>query len=168
MGAPILVIAVGNESRGDDALGPLLLRKLGGWLNERGLEAKVELLEDFQLQIEHAADMVGRKRVLFVDAGADIRTPYRFYRAMPDDNWGTFSHALAPEGVLATYRRIYGSVPPPSFVLCIGAEQFELGTPPSAQALRHMEAALKFMQGLLSNVDEIDWGAGDATSQACI
>ncbi len=168
MVAPILIIAVGNESRGDDALGPLLLRKLGGWLKERGLDGRVELLEDFQLQIEHAADMVGRKRVLFVDAGANITTPYRFYRAQPDDSYGAFSHALPPEAVLATYRQVYRSAPPASFVLCIGAAQFELGKPPSVLAVQHRDAALGFMQGLLGDFDEIDWGAWDATSQACI
>lgn len=159
MVAPILIIAVGNESRGDDALGPLLLRKLGRWLNERGLDGKVELLEDFQLQIEHAADMVGRERVLFVDAGTDIMTPYRFYRVTPDGNWGAFSHALSPEAVLATYQRVYDSAPPASFVLCVGAAQFALGTAPSAQALQHMEAALEFVQQLLGDIKEVDWGA---------
>jgi hydrogenase maturation protease len=168
MVAPLLIIAVGNESRGDDALGPLLLGKLGKWLKERNLDGKVELLEDFQLQIEHAADMVGRECVLFIDAAVNIDGAYRFYRARPDDHSGAFSHALAPEAVLATYQRVYRSAPPRSFVLGIGAAQFELGTPPSLQALQHMEAALGLVQGLLGGIDEADWGVWDAASQACV
>ena len=79
--APILVFAVGNESRGDDALGPLLLRELQAWLTETGLADDFELLEEFQLQVEHAMDMKDRRLVLFIDAGLDTPAPYSFYRA---------------------------------------------------------------------------------------
>lgn len=64
--APLLVLAVGNPSRGDDALGPMLLEAL----RAEGVEGngQVELLGDFQLQIEHVIDLRGRRAVLFVDA----------------------------------------------------------------------------------------------------
>jgi hypothetical protein len=42
MTAPILVFAVGNESRGDDALAPLLLRDLAGSAEAAG---QVDLIE---------------------------------------------------------------------------------------------------------------------------
>ena len=49
--APLLVFGYGNPSRGDDALGPALV----DWLRrQRRGGAEVELLTDFQLQIEHA------------------------------------------------------------------------------------------------------------------
>ena len=66
MSAPLLVLAVGNPSRGDDALGPLLLERLqaDGW--DAG--GQVELLCDFQLQVEHTLDLQGRSAVLLVDA----------------------------------------------------------------------------------------------------
>ena len=63
MTAPLLVIAVGNRSRGDDALGPALL---DGLRDDAAIG--VDLLEEFQLQVEHALDLVGRRGVLFVDA----------------------------------------------------------------------------------------------------
>jgi Ni,Fe-hydrogenase maturation factor len=31
---PVLILACGNPSRGDDALGPLLLERLQNWLDE--------------------------------------------------------------------------------------------------------------------------------------
>ena len=40
----------------------------------------VELLTDFQLQVEHAADMVGRELVLFIDASVSCPPPYAFSR----------------------------------------------------------------------------------------
>jgi len=145
MTSPILILAVGNESRGDDALAPLLLRQL----EEHANSAWIELLEDFQLQIEHAADLVDRDLVLFVDAGMDTPAPYFFYRVRPDDGRTLFSHALAPEAVLTTYLHIYKQPPPPSYVLCICGEQFELGTQLTQQARQHLQLALKFMQKLL-------------------
>ncbi len=148
MTPPVLIIAVGNESRGDDALAPLLLRAL----REGTKPERIELLEDFQLQIEHAADLAGRELVLFVDAGLDTPHPYRFYRAGIDDGSALFSHALTPEAVLATYVRVYRAAPPPAYVLCIRGEQFELGTPLSAQAQGRMELAREFLRDLVGTV----------------
>ena len=60
---PNLIFTWGNPSRGDDALGPAMYDLLQ---NED--ISGVDLLTDFQLQIEHAIDLEGRERVLFVDA----------------------------------------------------------------------------------------------------
>src|SRR5450830_1062984 len=70
--APLLVFGWGNLSRGDDALGPLCIERL------RALAAPataVDYLDDYQLQIEHALDLVGRQRVLFVDASLSCGAP---------------------------------------------------------------------------------------------
>jgi hydrogenase maturation protease len=155
MTSPILIIAIGNESRGDDALGPLLLRQLKAQINPQ----QIELLEDFQLQIEHAADLLDRELVLFVDAGLDTPAPYSFYRAKPDTGRTLFSHALAPEAVLATYMQVYQEEPPPSFVLCISGNQFELGAPVSPQAESHLQAARNFVQAMLHDADADTWHA---------
>ncbi len=145
--APLLVIAIGNPSRGDDALAPLLLDRLQGVAG--GLGGRVDLLEDFQLQVEHAADMHGRERVLFVDAGAHTPPPFLFSRLQAHAGRPLLSHALPPEDVLAAYLLVYQQQPPPSFVLCISGTQFELGEPLSARAAAHLEAASRFCHRLL-------------------
>src|SRR5512135_1296282 len=127
---PILVIAIGNESRGDDAIAPLLLREFGDWLEKKQLSEKFELLEDFQLQVEHAADLDGRELVLFMDAGMNTPDPCHLYPVRAIDSSTVFSHAITPDAVLSTYVQVYGRPPPPSFVLCVRGEHFELGTPP--------------------------------------
>lgn len=152
MVAPVLIIAIGNESRGDDALAPLLLRRLPA-------RDDVELLEDFQLQIEHAADIVGRGLVLFIDAGIDTPAPYSFYRISPDDGRTLFSHALAPEAVLSTYTQVYGSEPPPSYILCLRGEQFELGSSLSPEGTQRLEQAQQFLQLLLQELNVTAWDA---------
>ena len=155
--APILIFAIGNESRGDDAIAPLLLRRLSEWLEAEDITEQFELLEDFQLQVEHATDMVGRKLVLFIDAGLDTPAPYTFYRARSDGNRTLYSHAITPESVLTTYQQVYQLSPPPAFVLCIRGEHFELGSLPSAEAQQRTELAMNFLQALMREAETESW-----------
>lgn len=157
MRAPCLVIAVGNLSRGDDALAPLLLQRLRGWLDESGRHDGIELLEEFQLQVEHAADIHERQLVLFADAGMDTPSPYTVERIWPNRKRAVFSHALEPEGVLDTYVRVYGQAPPPSYVLCISGTGFELGADLSPRAADNLEAASAFATLLLHEEDPQAW-----------
>ena len=69
---PVLIFAYGNPSRGDDALGPECLSAMEGWLQGNSLQSQIELLTDFQLQVEHATDLVGRRLVVFVDASVSV------------------------------------------------------------------------------------------------
>ncbi len=55
-----VIFAVGNPSRGDDAIGPECYGRLEKLLKNEILAGSVELIEDFQLQIEHALDLQGR------------------------------------------------------------------------------------------------------------
>lgn len=157
MPAPTLIFAVGNESRGDDALAPLLLRRLQEWVASEGLDEQLELLEEFQLQVEHVADMIGRRLVLLVDAGMDMPAPYTFYRAEARNSPALFSHALTPEALFSVYEQVYREAPPPIFVLCIRGERFELGAGLSPEAEGRLEAALDFTRVLLRETETAAW-----------
>ena len=159
MTAPCLILAVGNESRGDDALGPLLLRRLGAWIDAEALTPQIDLLEEFQLQIEHTLDLAGRQRVLFIDAGDGTAEPFRFYRATPQALQGHTSHALAPEALLGVYAKVHGQAPPPAFVLCIAGKTFELGAAPTARAMQNMQQAFELACKLLRQTDLAAWQA---------
>ena len=74
----VVVFAVGNPSRGDDALGPLLM----DWLAEQARPG-VQLVSDFQLQIEHALDLEGHSLALFIDAGTGTPAPFEFRETGP-------------------------------------------------------------------------------------
>jgi hydrogenase maturation protease len=132
----VVVLAVGNPSRGDDALGPELAARL-----EAAALPGVEVIVEFQLQIENALDLVGRERVIFVDAGTGTSAPFELRRAAPSADFLHTSHALLPEAVLSTYERVTGDVSPESWVLCVRGESFELGEGLSAAASSHLEAA---------------------------
>jgi len=157
MVAPVLVFAVGNESRGDDALAPLLLRELDVWLMANGCSDQVELLEEFQLQIENALDMKDRRLVLFVDAGMDTSDPYSFQRVQKNDAPVLYSHALEPQALLRVYEEFYQEMPPDVFVLCVRGERFELGEGLSLQAVERRAAAFELCKKLLHDPDVEAW-----------
>ncbi len=140
-----LIIGIGNPSRGDDAVGPLAIERL-----EAMNLPDVELLTDFQLQVEYLLDMEGRDRVIFIDASLAGDGPFRFdpVHALEDHSFS--SHALSPAAVLAAFLRHYGRPPPPSFVLAIRAHAFELGADLSVAAEANLAAALGFLAGYLA------------------
>jgi hydrogenase maturation protease len=122
--ASLLVIAVGNRSRGDDALGPLLLDAL----RAAGVGAGVELVEEFQLQVEHALDLVGRSAVLFVDASrAPVDGGVSLTPLAPQAGHPPASHALAPAAVLGVYEQVQRGPAPPAWLLAIQGDAFGLG-----------------------------------------
>lgn len=132
----MLVLAVGNPSRGDDAVGPLLAERLVA----AGLPG-VEVLIDFQLQVEHALDLEHRERVVFVDACVDADAPVVVRRVFAGGHFAHTSHALAPAQVLDTYRRVTGREPPPAWLLGVRAERFALGDGLSPAATHGCDAA---------------------------
>lgn len=141
---PILVLAVGNPSRGDDALGTCLLEQAERELQAEVQAGHVEFLTDFQLQIEHALDLRGRRLVVFADASLSDESPFGFRRLHPERDQSYSSHALSAEAVLDTYRGLFGP-PPPAWMLGIRGESFELFEDLSALARQNLQAALRFL-----------------------
>ena len=147
---PLLVFGWGNPSRGDDALGPLLVEQLAEQARHLLPAGQLACLTDFQLQVEHALDLLGRERVLFVDAALDLDQPYSVRPLHPSRSAGISSHALAPEAVLQVYQDLYGE-PPESTLLAIRARSFDLGVAPGKAALADLEQALNWARAWLVN-----------------
>ncbi len=145
---PVVVFCIGNPSRGDDALGPHIHGQLGNWLKTAGLDASVELIEDFQLQIEHALDLAGRQLAIFVDAGVGIPAPVVFRPLVASTVASHSTHALPPESVLQVALQM-GVPLPPAYVLCVRGESFALGESLSPAARSSAAAALGLLQDLL-------------------
>ncbi|MFO0607566.1 MAG: carbamoyltransferase HypF [Polyangiales bacterium] len=141
MPAPLLVVGVGNPSRGDDALGPLFVERAAEVLATEVAAGDVEFLTDFQLQIEHALDLVGRARVVFVDASVRAAAPFEFTPVAARREMTHSTHAMSPAAVLDVYRSTLGQ-PPAAWALAIRGERFELGDALSDAARAHLDAAL--------------------------
>jgi hydrogenase maturation protease len=148
---PVLVFAWGNPSRGDDALGPALLELLETRQRESGEFAGVELLCDYQLQVEHALDLQGRQRVLFIDASVSAQTPCELQQLQPEQDASYTTHAMSPAAVLAVYEQINDEPPPPAFVLTIRGYEFELGEELSAQARANLQQGYALACDFLKN-----------------
>jgi len=142
---PVLLFGYGNLSRGDDALGPLLLEYVESHCN---LE-QIEILSDFQLQIEHALDIEDRSLVLFVDASVSCVGAYDFAAIEPSRDKSYTTHAMSPAAVLDVYQSIKKQIPPPCFLLSIKAEKLELGEGLSPQAKNNLDLACQFAEQLL-------------------
>jgi hydrogenase maturation protease len=163
--APLVVFAVGNPSRGDDAIGPVICGRLAKWLENEKLTDRVELIEDFQLNIEHALDLQGRELALFIDAGENTPAPFIFEQIFPSTAATHTTHALPPQAVLQVYRQMEGNDPPPSFVLCVRGEKFELGEPLTAAAGNHAVLAFELLIGLCQRPTLAEWAGKAANTQ---
>lgn len=135
--ASVLVIGIGNEFRGDDAVGLVVARRLcahaGPWLEVR--EASGEATELMRL-------WEGRSRVVVVDAMRSGRPPGTIARFDALDGWhdtagGRFasSHALGlPEAV--ALAKALDALPGSLVVLGVEGASFDAGAPmtPAVQA----------------------------------
>lgn len=138
-----LVFGWGNPSRGDDALGPLAVEAI-----EALQRADVECQTDFQLQVEHALDLQGRRRVLFIDASQSAQPPYAVTSLHGAADASYTTHEMSPEAVLHVYESVLGT-PPPTLLLAVRGDAWELGTDPSPEALTNLAAALEWVRGWL-------------------
>ncbi len=150
----VVVLGWGNVTRTDDALGPLLMERV-----RRARLRHVTLVEDFQLQIEHALDLQGHALALFADAGFGSPAPFAFYRTEPRAGTAYSSHKLAPEAVLDIYQRVLGETAPPAFVLSVAGEDFSVGDALSPAAAQRLELASDFLLQLLRSPSLENWQA---------
>jgi hydrogenase maturation protease len=131
----VLVFGWGNPSRGDDALGP-------AFIGEAQRRDDVELVVDYQLQPEHALDLVGRDHVLFVDAAVEGVEPFELRVVTADASASLTTHHLSPGALLHVYERLTGQRAPPARMLTIRGWQFGLGEALSERARQNLDAAL--------------------------
>ena len=137
---PVLLFGIGNPSRGDDAIGPLAIEQL----QVLGLGG-IELLTDFQLQVEHALDLVGRREVVFIDAAATGAEPFSLEPVYPAAYTGAMTHSLSPAGVLEAFERVTQAPLPATFTLAVRGYDFELGAALSDAAAANLDAALHML-----------------------
>jgi len=150
----LVVLGWGNGSRGDDGLGPELLARV-----EAAGGPDIVCVEDYQLQIEHALDLVQADLALFVDAQAQAAAPFTFREIGPDAGLSHTTHALAPGALLEVFRRVERRAPPPSFALGLRGEDFELGAAISPAGAAALEAAWDFARELLRAPSPERWRA---------
>ena len=150
---PLLVFGYGNPSRGDDALGPLLVERLEAY-RDAGRLPRVDLQSDYQLQVEHALDLKDRELVVLVDAASTGPEPFSFEPVLPKKEVGFTTHGMTPGSLLRVYEQLMGEAPPATHFLAIRGYAFELGEPLTGAARENLEKAV----GLVLDLSEpIAW-----------
>lgn len=135
-----LLVAIGNPLRGDDGVAACCLAALPAALAERR--------EVQGLLPELAAELPAYDVVVFIDAAVGIER-WSLARVSEDPEAAPpLSHALAPGGLVALARGLFGFAGE-AWVCAIPGRSFEAGTPPSPAARRHSEEAAGAVAALL-------------------
>ena len=149
MSGSTLVFGWGNPSRGDDALGPLFVEHLEALAPTHPVWGRMLFQTDFQLQVEHALDLLGHSRILFVDASSAGPAPFSLTPLHPAKDASFTTHAMTPQAVMHTYVEMQDEMPPPAWLLGIRGERFELGEDLSSAARQHLSDALRWAEDWL-------------------
>ncbi len=149
----LTVLAWGNTSRGDDGAGPILGRRI----DDLGHPA-INVIEDFQLQIEHVMDIDGDAPVLFIDASVDIEEGFTIEKLAPRDDHSVSTHSVSPGSLLRLYEQTHGQAAPRAFLLHVPGEDFELGSTISRKTSACIDSAWAFLSSLLAEPSE-QWSA---------
>jgi hydrogenase maturation protease len=140
-----LVIGVGNALRGDDALGWHAVARLRA--DDRLAGARV--VWHHQLTPELAHDVAAASRVVIVDAQTGIAPGTLAIRRLDQPGGGgdVLSHHVAPEGLLALARELFGAAPE-AWIVGVGVEGLGLGDPLSPVVEAALPAAVDAVASL--------------------
>src|SRR3974390_844961 len=125
----VLVVGVGNPDRGDDAVGPLVVRRLAG-----RVPPGVTLVERNGDVLALIDDWAGRDAVVLVDASAPGSMPGQVRRMklagdeLPTDLAQASTHAFGVAEAVGLARAL-GMMPARVVVYAVEGENFAAGAP---------------------------------------
>ncbi|MGV0646518.1 MULTISPECIES: hydrogenase maturation protease [Mycolicibacterium] len=147
-GCEVLVVGCGNLLRGDDGVGPILVRHL--W--ERGVPDGARLVDGGTAGMDVAFQMKGAKRVVIVDAAATGAAPGTVYKvpgaelAELPPLQGLHTHSFRWDHAIAFARWALGEACPDDItVFLIEAGGVELG----ADLSEHVAAGMEKVIGIV-------------------
>jgi hydrogenase maturation protease len=139
----ILILGYGNPGRQDDGLGPDIVEEL-----EKLSLPGLTLEADYQLSIEHAADLGQADRVIFVDAAVNGPEPFQLKRLDALRSIEFTSHALGPESVLAICEDTY-QWRPEALLIAVRGYSFEFAEGLTEKARKNKGEALELIKLLI-------------------
>jgi hydrogenase maturation protease len=143
IGAPgvtgLLVVGIGNPDCGDDAIGPLVARRVAG-----RLPPGVTIIERGGDMIGLLEDWTDRDAVVLIDAAAPITTPGSIHRidllqeSLPVGLSLASTHAFGVADAVALGDAL-GQLPERLIVYAVEGCRFEPGAPPSPEVIAAAE-----------------------------
>jgi len=99
----ILLIGFGNPGRQDDGLGTSVVERI-----EKKKLQDIDVEVAYQLNVEHAYDLIEYERVIFIDAGQKTPEPFEFYPVTMEANSISFStHSVSPQTILYLAKELF-------------------------------------------------------------
>lgn len=141
-----MLIGIGNDGRGDDALGWLFADRFAD-------NPMLEVVYRYQLQVEDAALISTCECVVFVDASVrDMETGFSFQTCEPAASLHFSTHKIDPATILWLSKEIYQTTAR-GYVLAIQGYHWALHQGLSTLAKQNFEKALAFFdQHILPNL----------------
>ena len=141
----ILIIGYGNPGRLDDGLGPAFAERV----QALGL-FNVTVDADYQLAVEHAAEIARYDAVLFADASLNAEEPFTLQPLAPEHaGVGFSSHSVSPATVLGLAESLFGAKPR-AWLLAIRGYVFDaFGEGLSERARLNLDAAVRYAESFL-------------------
>lgn len=152
----ILLIGIGNISRGDDGMGWLFADDI-----ESGFGKTITVEKEFQLVVEDALKITGYDTVIFVDASENIlHNGFDFRKIdVPDVIKTEFtSHAQTPENIMFLASDLF-QYTMDAYVLEISGQDWELGEDLSEYGHQNLVRALTFFKSWLAEKSENQFSA---------
>ena len=148
-GCEVLIVGCGNLLRGDDGVGPVLVRHL--W--ERGVPQGARLVDGGTAGMDVAFQMQGAKRVVIIDAAATGVEPGTLYRVPGEELAdlppleGLHTHSFRWDHAIALARWILSERCPTDItVFLIEVAQVEMGADLSEPVTTAMEQVIDIVE----------------------
>ncbi|MCA9064614.1 MAG: hydrogenase maturation protease [Planctomycetaceae bacterium] len=118
-----LIIGLGNELRGDDALGRIAARRL----RHRVDPDQVDVIDQTAPAPELAVPIAKSSLVIFLDASSDGPVDQVISRQLHAPDWiEAMTHRHDPPALVGLARYLYGHAPP-AFVVTFRGRSFDFG-----------------------------------------
>ena len=144
-----LVIGIGNDGRGDDAMGWLF----ADWIAQNGM---MEVEYRYQLQVEDAELISLYEEVIFVDASLEeIEQGFYFKKCEPAAAIHFSTHKIDPATILWLAREIYGATTL-GYVLAIRGYNWQLEQGLSGEAKENYSRAVVFFEKEMMSIKTME------------
>lgn len=148
--AKILVYGIGNPGRQDDSLGIELSYKIDQWKEKKRYES-IDVVQNYQLNIEDAERLSHYSHVIFADASIDTESSYKYISVTDKYDVDFSMHSVTPSFVLGLCRVLFKKEVA-AYELHIRGEKWEFMEPLSANAIKNLEIAANFLKKELENI----------------
>lgn len=149
----ILVYGYGNPGREDDGLGIALADQLQIWAEGKGL-ADIRFDNNYQLNIEDADAISSNDLVIFADASEEDIEDFCLSVVDGDGRLSFTTHAASPAYILKLCQELFQK-DPLVLLLHIKGYQWEFREGLSERAAENLQAAFRYMTGILENPEKV-------------